>query len=47
MTQTHTAKTASMADPGGSWDRVMEERGVQREAKLNDLRDAGSPQEAK
>lgn len=25
----------------------MEERGVQREAKLNGLRDAGSPQEAK
>lgn len=25
----------------------MEERGMQREATLNDLRDAGSPQEAK
>lgn len=47
MTQTQTARQPAWPTRGGSWDRVIEERGVQREAKLNDLRDTGSPQEAK
>lgn len=47
MTQTQTARQPVWPTRGGSWDRVIEERGVQREAKLNDLRDTGSLQEAK
>lgn len=47
MTQTQTARQPVWPTRGGSWDGVIEERGVQREAKLNDLRDTGSPQEAK
>lgn len=45
-TNTHS-EHSRRGKPGGKRARAMEEGGGQREAELNDLRDAASPQEAK
>lgn len=47
MTQTHTVRQRAWSTQGKLGLCDGEERDVQREAKLNDLRDTGSPREAK